>query len=283
MRDRGVNVFFVCGAPKSGTTWLQRILDAHPEVCCSGEGHFITRFSVPVAKVVNAYNRDLQVEARLVYEDEPYYAGIDQDEFDEVVRGFILKRMRARADAETRWIGDKTPSYTRNLTVLNRLFPTAKIIHIVRDPREVAVSRMAFSKRAGVDEACTPGADQHRRTLEAAVESWLAAVTAVDAFAKEHPGLVHELRYRDLHEDPIGEAERLFGFLGVAAQQVLLEQIAAATSFEALSGRRPGEEDPESFLRKGVPDDWQATLDPASAQLVAESCGALMREKRFAA
>ena len=24
------NVFFVCGSPKSGTTWLQRVLDAHP-------------------------------------------------------------------------------------------------------------------------------------------------------------------------------------------------------------------------------------------------------------
>jgi sulfotransferase family protein len=279
----GVDVFFVCGAPKSGTTWLQRILDAHPEVCCSGEGHFITRFSVPVAKVVNAYNRDLGVEARLVYEDQPYYGGIDQDEFDEVVRGFILKRMRARAGAETRWIGDKTPSYTRNLTELNRLFPAAKIIHIVRDPREVAVSRMAFNKRAGAKDACTPGAEQHRETLESAVESWIAAVTAVDVFAKTRPGLVHELRYRDLHDDPIGESERLFRFLGAAAPQVLLEQIAGATSFEALSGRRPGEEDPASFLRKGVPDDWQARLDPASAQLVSESCGPLMREKRFAA
>ena len=59
----GVKVFFVCGAPKSGTTWLQRILDAHPQVCCSGEGHFITRFSSPVSKVVNTYNADLSVES----------------------------------------------------------------------------------------------------------------------------------------------------------------------------------------------------------------------------
>ena len=28
--------FFVCGAPKSGTTWFQRLLDAQPEVVCSG-------------------------------------------------------------------------------------------------------------------------------------------------------------------------------------------------------------------------------------------------------
>jgi hypothetical protein len=278
-----VNPFFVCGAPKSGTTWLQRILDAHPQVCCSGEGHFITRFSAPVAKVVNAYNRDLSWETDLVYDGEPYYDPVGQAEFDEVIRGFILARLRARATAETRWIGDKTPNYTRHLDLLHRLFPTAKIFHIVRDPRDIAVSRMAFSIRAGADEASTPGSEQHRATLAGAVRSWKEAVTAVDAFAEAHPGLVHELRYLDLHADPIGEAERLFAFLGAPAPRVLMEQIAAATSFEALSGRRPGEEDPKSFLRKGLPGDWRTGLDPASAELIVESCGPLMREKRFAA
>jgi hypothetical protein len=262
---------------------VQRILDAHPEVCCSGEGHFITRFSVPVAKVVNAYNRDLNWETKLVYDGEPYYGPVDQAEFDEVVRGFILARLRARADAETRWIGDKTPRYTRHLDELHRLFPAAKIVHIVRDPRDIAVSRMAFSIRAGAEEASTPGSEQHRQTLAGDVRYWKEAVTAVDAFAQAHPGRVHELRYLDLHADPIGETQRRFAFLGAPAPRVLMERIAAATSFEALSGRRPGEEDPKAFLRKGLPGDWRTGLDPASAKLIVESCGPLMREKRIAA
>lgn len=278
-----MNTFFVCGAPKSGTTWLQRILDAHPEVCCSGEGHFITRFSAPVAKVVRAYNRDLGWEATLVYDGQPYYGGVDQAEFDAVVRGFILARLGARADAQTRWLGDKTPNYFKHLDQLHRLFPDAKIIHIVRDPREVAVSRMAFSKRAGAADACIPGSQQHRATLDGAVQSWTDAVTKVDAFAGANPGLVHEVGYLDLHADPIGEAERLFAFLGAPTPRVLMEQIVAATSFEALSGRRAGVEDPASFLRKGLAGDWRTELDAASAELIVESCGSLMREKRLAA
>jgi LPS sulfotransferase NodH len=278
-----VDTFFVCGAPKSGTTWLQRILDAHPEVCCSGEGHFISRFSVPAAKVVNAYNRGLEHEARLVYDGQPYYGHVDQAEFDELVRGFILRRLRARASAQTRWIGDKTPRYTHHLEQLHRLFPAAKIIHIVRDPRDVAVSRMAFSRRAGAAEARQPGSEQHRLTIEGALRTWREAVTAVDAFARTHPDLVCELHYRDLHADPMGEVERLFEFLGAPAPRVLVEEIVAATSFEALSGRRPGDEDPDAFLRKGVPDAWRTELDPESAQLIVESCADLMREKRFAA
>ena len=278
-----MNVFFACGAPKSGTTWLQRILDAHPEVCCSGEGHFISRFSVPMAKVVNAYNHELGCEAKLVYDGQPYYEGVDQTEFDELMRSFILTRLRARATAETRWIGDKTPGYTGHLSHLHHLFPAAKIIHIVRDPREVTVSRLAFQRRAGIAAAREAGSEQHRQAVEGALKSWRDAVTAVDAFAGAHPDLVCELHYRDLHADPLGQVERLFRFLGAPTPPALMEQIVAATSFEALTGRRAGEEDPDAFLRKGVPDDWRAELDPESAQLIVESCADLMREKRFAA
>jgi hypothetical protein len=278
-----VNVFFVCGAPKSGTTWLQRILDAHPEVCCSGEGHFISRFSIPAAKVINDYNAALSVEATQVYEGRPYYDGVDQAEFDEIVRAFVLRRLGARADRETRWIGDKTPNYTRYLGVLHRLFPAAKVIHIVRDPRDVAVSSMGHNRRAGFVEAFEPGADQNRQVIAQAVKLWLEAVTAVDAFARSHPSLVHEVIYRDLHADPVGEAERLFGFLGAPTDRVLMERIAAATSFETLAGRARGVEDPSSFLRKGVVGDWKARLHPEAADYISESCGEWMERKRFAA
>jgi hypothetical protein len=278
-----VNIFFVCGAPKSGTTWLQRIFDAHPEVCCSGEGHFISRFSAPMSKVVNTYNRRLSLEAEQVYEGRPYYADIDQAEFDDMVRAFVLKRLTARADAQTRWIGDKTPNYTHYLPQLHRLFPQGKIIHIVRDPRDVAVSRMAHSQRAGVAEAFTPGTEQHRLTVEGAVKLWMEAVAMVDAFAQTHPTLVHEVRYRELHDDPIGETERLFRFLGAPVEPVLIQGIAAATSFEAMAGRKPGVEDPSSFLRKGIVGDWKTRLDAESARRISESCGELMRQKRVPA
>jgi hypothetical protein len=278
-----LNVFFVCGAPKSGTTWLQRILDAHPQVCCSGEGHFIERFSFKVAAVVNDYNRLLTAETEQVYEGRPYYGPITQADFDEIVRGFILSRLQARTDGATRWMGDKTPSYTRHLEQLHRLFPQARIFHIVRDPRDVAVSGMGHRQRTGVAEVFTPGSEEHRKTVEATVRKWTQAVTAVDTFARAHPGLVHEVCYRDLHADPVRETGRLFDFLGAATPPVLVERIAAATSFEALAGRPAGQEDPASFLRNGLPDDWKARLDADTAQLIVERCGELMREKRLAA
>lgn len=279
-----MNLFFVCGAPKSGTTWLQRILDAHPEISCSGEGHFIERFTIPAAKVVNAYNQQLSLEADQVYEGKPVYQPIEQAEFDEVARTFILNRLRSRpADPGVRLFGDKTPTYTHYLPQLHRLFPQARIIHIVRDPRDVAVSRMGHSHRIGLKQVFTPGTEQHRATVEAAVRLWTEAVSKVDAFAAEHPQLVHELKYRDLHYEPANSLKRLFGFLGADADPVLLDRISRETSFEALSGgRKAGEEDPNAFLRKGVPGDWKTRLDVETARIIDQACGPLMRRKAFA-
>ncbi len=278
-----MNVFFVCGAPKSGTTWLQRLLDAHPQVACAGEGHFIERFTAPLSQLVSSYNRQMLLEVEEVYEGRPAYGPVNQAEFDEVARTFILNRMMSRrAGPEVRWIGDKTPRYTHYLPQLHRLFPAARIIHIVRDPRDVAVSRMAHSKRAGAPDALTPGTEPYWATVKDAVQLWNEAVRDVDAFAAAHPRLVHELRYCDLQADPAAETARLFGFLGVDTGAPLLERVVAAASFEALSGRRPGEEDPDSFLRKGVSGDWKTQLDPPTAQLVLAACGELMRAKGFA-
>ena len=78
-----MNVFFVCGAPKSGTTWLQRLLDAHPQVACAGEGHFIERFTAPLSQLVSSYNRQMLLEVEEVYEGRPAYGPVNQAEFDE--------------------------------------------------------------------------------------------------------------------------------------------------------------------------------------------------------
>ena len=103
-----MQVFFVCGAPKSGTTWLQRVLDAHPEVICSGEGHFIQRFTIPLATVVREYNDYSRLVADRVYEGTPYYEPVDQQDFDRVARTFIMDRLIFRKPGPgVCWVGTR--------------------------------------------------------------------------------------------------------------------------------------------------------------------------------
>jgi hypothetical protein len=47
---------FVGGVAKSGTTWLQILLDLHPNISCKGEGHFPNRFAPLLRQAIDAHN-----------------------------------------------------------------------------------------------------------------------------------------------------------------------------------------------------------------------------------
>ena len=62
---------------------------------------------------------------------------------------------------------------------ISEVDPAAKIIHMVRDPRDVAVSCMGYNRRAGVAGAFEPGSENNRQIVEACVRLWLEALSNV--------------------------------------------------------------------------------------------------------
>jgi len=80
-------------------------------------------------------------------------------------------------------------------------------------------------------------------------------------------GAVH-VRYEDLRRDTAGELRRVFSELtGGELGQDRATAIAEEFSFERQAGRRPGEEDKRSFLRKGVVGDWRAQFGPEAREV----------------
>lgn len=53
-----MRLFFIVGAQKSGSTWLQRSLNDMDGVHCLGEGHFIDRLVKPIAETTGLLQRD---------------------------------------------------------------------------------------------------------------------------------------------------------------------------------------------------------------------------------
>ncbi len=96
--------------------------------------------------------------------------------------------------------GDKTPAYLTELPLLAALYPRARFVHIVRDPRDCALSSL----------------DAWGSTPVRTAQEWADRVrTCRAAGARLGPARFHELRYEDLLSDVRGRLGALFEFLGV--------------------------------------------------------------------
>ncbi len=138
--------FAIVGVGRSGTTLLMSMLNAHPAITLPPEFHFVNQHIVekPRATLPEAV-------ARL--ENDPRFARLGVT-LDEVIRPFshnqspfsivnlyrqILKTYAQKQNVSI--IGDKAPKYVEHLPILHHIFPDAKIIHLIRDPRDVYLSR----------------------------------------------------------------------------------------------------------------------------------------------
>jgi hypothetical protein len=155
---RPVNHLFVGGPPRSGTTLLELVLSAHPDVTVTPEAEFIERlvtFRWPSQRALTAAEADVVRKAMLEDQKLSAWPGFDRDEF--LASGAVRPGMRladvldalflwyARLhDGGTRWVGNKKGVYAEPSGVyFKKIFPDAKFVFIVRDPRDAVPSMIA--------------------------------------------------------------------------------------------------------------------------------------------
>lgn len=270
--------FFIGGAPKSGTTWLQRTLDLHPQIVCSGEGHMHEFVVRPIAEMVSRYNDKLGVVAEAVYEGRPYCPPVSRQEQIEITRAVMTMLMARRTKPGARLVGDKTPANAKIVDDLAVLFPGMKFIMVLRDPRDVAASRLGQARRTGFAEADDRSSEVYRKIVRGAGWDWRVMLERAQAFARRCPDQISTVRYEDLVRRPADELLRLFEFLGAETTVEQLARIVEDSRFEAFSGgRKPGDEDQRSFYRKGVAGDWPNHLSAEALEILLAECGEAMQ------
>lgn len=273
--------FFVRGHPRSGTNWVGRLLNLHPQINCQGEYHF---------QIFQQALHAFQAHKHLLGSRQPV-----KGEARRATHDLIRRCMRSMADKKpgATLLGDRTPAELRPV------LPGARSILVIRDGRDVLVSFTLHNLRglgfqmqrepfrsglAPLRErfAADPDLFQREPELLLAHEGWVRFAAqgwaqrvrddlARAARLRDSGSPVLEVRYEALHADPEARRREMYEFLGVDP--------ALALAIEQGEDTAPGfarGEDPTSLRRKGVVGDFHRYLTPDATRWFMEEAGGVL-------
>lgn len=234
---------FVVGFPRSGTTMLETMLDAHPALTGMDERAFVQDVIDAMGKMGRAYPDDLG------HLSAPECEALRAQYFD-------LAATRARVPAGQR-IVDKNPLNIMRLPLIARLFPEARIILALRHPCDVVLSNFMQTFRSPAYVALTETIESTARAYADTFAFWL------DQVAVLAPNVL-ELRYEDVVDDIDSQSRRIADFIGVDwdARMVNFHERAKERGFIATPSYH---QVVEPINRKGIArwERYRRHLEPA--------------------
>ena len=206
----------VLGVRRSGTTLLRVMLDRNPELAVPDESYFIPQLARRHRGPVDpdAFVDDLRRLPTLREWEVPATRCAARLRPGMTAGEAIARRLRGRTRRErgkARW-GDKTPIYMQYLPILERLFPDARYVHLVRDGRDAALSFLS------VPEGIMTRAGPTRGTPRGFACQWATEVRAARELGRRVGTARYlELRYEELVAEPEARARaRICAFAGLA-------------------------------------------------------------------
>jgi hypothetical protein len=282
----------IISAPRSGTTWLLQALNAHPEVYATelrafGE-HVDLVQDQGAPKPRLRITLDRYVDALLQPHQWGSLGPSREVVGDELLRGiYTTIHDHALRRSGKRVFVDKLTPYrgtaARAVTSIARLFPDARVIMLVRDGRDVAVSGVMhwLTKHVVGDRRADRQRQRRAFFLEHATESpdrlftddeleewaslWRQPIEAIKSQGADLECLV--VRYEDMVRDLGVQLHRIGEFVGVDTDASIIKRCVDASTFEVMSGgRRRGDDAPGQHVRKGVVGDWRSYFTAADAE-----------------
>lgn len=258
--------FFVRGAPaRSGTNWVNNLLNLHPEIYCSGEFNLNhVKFALDnISKVNEPIFLNQRVSDFLI------------KDFENMVRNCIFNASISgiKKKPDVKWLGDRTP--VRFFPPLIRRKPH---FLVYRDGRDVLVSLTYHHLRIDLKDSLLNDfpkmnkkkiifdknpfyfKDNPRELLDD--ENWVKSIAfkwnnqmslrqidLENIKAGKIDAKVHLIRYEDLHTDVEGERKKMYEFLGLNPKK--------AMSLDKITSPGFKNEDFTSHYRKGMVGDWK--------------------------
>jgi hypothetical protein len=231
---------FIVGLSRSGTTLLSRMLDTHSEIAILPETWWFAvldrlgctmEFSDPwqtslfLNEVWKNLNSNRDPAARVLAREaskEPRYVGPTAGVLEKIGRAYANER-------HARIWGEKTPAHALWLPHVRDLFPCARALLMVRDPRDVLVS---YDDRWNKGQRST----DYLISTAALLKYYLLHLLHRKGFPPEQ---VRCVKYESLTAQPSAELERICDFLGVDLEPSMLNfyQRRANVENEMAEGR----------------------------------------------
>jgi hypothetical protein len=211
--------FFVLGAPRSGTSLLGRMLNAHPTLAVPDEVKLVETF-LPLLPLYGDLGRSRRLR-RLVQDmlrwrwvrrlpgvptPEVVLARVGRPDLGGVIAALLDAWTVGQRKA--RW-GEKTPSNLYFWPVLAASFPESPVVHILRDGRDVVLSQ--------IEAPFGP------KTLAASAERWVRFVQGIRAIGAAGGRPYVEIRYEDLLARPEATIGRVLDALGEPFDPAVLQ------------------------------------------------------------
>jgi len=201
--DRDMPLIFIGGMPRSGTTLMRAILDAHPDVRCGEETRVIPR----ILGLKTQWMRSEKESKRLIE------AGLTDDVLNSAIASFILEVIAKHAEPAPR-LCNKDPFTLKSTLDLKKMFPNSQFLLLVRDGRAVVHSIMSRGVTiSGFD----------LKNFRNCLEKWNAAMENMYMQCrKAGPSSCMPVYYEQLvlHPEPV--IRRILKFLNIPWNEIVL-------------------------------------------------------------
>jgi len=268
---------FVVGAPRSGTTWVQRMLLCHPEIGGGQESHFFGAFG---GLLESFRSLDPNGESRRQVGLASYWT---RDALKAKVLEIWVETFQSVLERKptARYLLEKTPDHALNIVQILDLLPQARFIHVIRDSRAVVASLLAASRQEW-------GGFWAPSNVVSAANRWRRYVRSARDNCLKSNAPYMEIHYEDLRRDGAAGLQRLFEFIGVECPEAQRRQIVEDQDFakQKQIGGTPIEvsgafeskalKEPAGFFRRGEVDSWKRELSPLQKLIVWNQTRTLM-------
>lgn len=207
---------FLVGCPRSGTTLLQSLLSAHPQVFSVPESHLYSRVSSRnrLLRRLGMARRDApEIFSRILVS-----SGLPPAKPRGVTVNFYLRRLAEAldkatlAEGKTVWL-EKTPRHLYYLSDISRTLPSAKFIHILRNGSDVVASLYETTHQY-------PGLWGGERSIDSCIDRWIKDIALSSQYQGKRNHLI--VRYEELIEDPETSLRKLLVFVDIPFAKSIL-------------------------------------------------------------